>query len=422
MKQEKRFPGEEFTPEERAKADQMNLDESLVPPWTVPQPRSRTAAGFLQKERPELLRAFARTIYGEIPPRCEEIAFELVESSDSALDGLARRRQFVIHCRHRGLERRLHLLLYLPRETREEKVPVFLGLNFKGNHSTTKDPGVLYNIPKVYPTLRNSPRFRDNAAPRDQRGGDADRWCFEEVLKRGYASATMRHFDSYPDHPYGFEDSILRLFFEESVWNSPERPSAAISAWAWSLERAIDCLETVPEIDTSRILVHGLSRLGKTALWAGANDERIALAASFCSGTCGAKLSHRYFGEDFSWLNLWNPHWTVPRFKEYENRDREIPVDQNQLIGCIAPRLTFIASATEDDYADPRGEFLAAAEASKFYRLFGSGGLGTETQPPAGQLITGDIGYYLRSGGHNTTPEDWHALLDYADKKMKDER
>ena len=418
MKQEKRFPGEQFTPEEQAKADQMNLDEALVPPWSVPGPRSRTAAEFLREERPALLRAFAETIYGVIPPRCEETVFEPVESASGVLGGLAERRQFVIRCRNHGMEKKLHLLLYLPMK-RRGPVPIFFGLNFKGNHSTTDDPGVLYNIPKVYPTLRDSPRFTDNAAPRDQRGGDAGRWCFEKVLERGYAAATMRHYDAFPDRPLGFEDSILRLFFDAAVWNSPARPSAAISAWAWAISRAIDCLETQPEIDRSRIAVHGHSRLGKTALWAGANDERIALAVSCCSGTCGAKLSHRYFGEDFSWIDLWNPHWTVAKFKEFINRDREIPIDQNQLIGCIAPRLAFITSATEDDYADPKGEFLAGVEASKFYRLFGSDGIGTEQQPPAGTPLFGDIGYYLRSGGHNMTPENWDALLDYADRRLR---
>jgi len=415
---EKRFANENFSPEYQSMADRMNLDEAEIPSWTVPGPASSSGADFLCNERPGLLQQFARCIYGAVPSRCEGLDFDVIEECPAVFGGLATRREIVIRCSQRGKVRFLNLLLYLP-NARTGKVPVFFGLNFKGNHSSSTDPGVRFTITRRYPMLQNTIRKADNRAGIEEHGSDASRWCFETVLRRGYAAATVCYYDLYPDHPMGFNDSILPLFFDEKLFLSSERPCGAISAWAWGISRAVDCLEAQPEIDARRIAVHGHSRLGKTALWAGANDERIALTISCCSGTLGAKLSHRYFGEDFAWIDLWNPHWTIPVFKRYVQHDAEIPVDQNQLIGCIAPRLAYITSATADEYADPHGEFLSGNKASPFYRLFGSEGIGTDRMPAPGIALKGDIGYYLRAGEHNICPENWSALLDYADFHWK---
>lgn len=411
----KRFESENFPPEIQKKADQMNLDEALIPPYSVPVPSSSSASEFINIERKRLLSDFARYIYGEIPPRCEKTEFITVAEADDAFDGLAKRREIEIRCRSNGVSRTLNLLLYLPKY-QKGKVPVFFGMNFRGNHASCNDPGIRYTVTKRYPSIDNSPRKSDNRSPADVRGAEKDRLCLEKIIKRGYAAATMCYWDVYPDHPYGFNDSILPMFFDEQTFMSVRRPAGAISAWAWGYQRAVDCLEAQSEIDSCRIAVHGHSRLGKTALWAGANDTRIALTVSCCSGCLGAKLSRRYMGEDFSWIEQWNPHWTSPEFKKYIDRDRDIPVDQNQLIGCIAPRPVFIFSASEDEYADPKGEFLAAYEASQFYRLCGLRGLGTDTMPPPDTAVGEDIGYFCHTGDHNFYPGNWDVLLDFTDK------
>ena len=415
---EKRFASENFPPEIQAIADRMNLDESAVPAYTIPHVESKTAAEFLRDERAKILDGFNTYMYGAIPPRPAQMDAFVTSESPDAFGGLATRREIDIRCARNGIARTLHLLLYIPND-RHGKVPVFFGLNFKGNHACTDDPDVRFYLPHRYPTLNNSPRFADNRAEASERGIGSGRFCIETVLKRGYAAATMCLWDIYPDHPYGFEDSVLRMFFDEKVWTSAERPCGAISAWAWGISRAVDVLEMQSELDSGRIAVHGLSRLGKTALWAGANDSRIALTVSFCSGTCGAKLSHRYCGEDFAWIDLWNPHWMVPAFRQFIGHDAEIPVEQHQLIGCIAPRLCYIASATEDVYAEPYGEYLSAKSASEYYALFGSDGLELDEMPAPTERNYGDIAYYLRTGAHNCTPENWDALLDYADRRLK---
>lgn len=429
MKNGKRFAGESLPEDIQRLADQMNLDESQVPPWTIPAVQSQSAREFAATERPALLKEFARCIYGALPPLPQVCTAQVIEEDRNAFDGLATRREIELLVANNGLERRLNILLYLPNEQLRngKPVPLFFGLNFRGNHASTRDLKVRFLVRKRYPTSPEFPaRICDNRATEEQRGSEEGRWCHEKVLQAGYATATLCLWDIYPDHPDGFEDSVLRLFFDSTIWTSPQRPSGAISAWAWGISRALDVLLPLPEIDEHCVIVHGLSRLGKTALWAGANDPRISLAVSICSGTCGAKLSHRYFGEDFSWIKQWNPHWTVPAFDGFVNHDAEIPVDQHQLLGCIAPRKVYVASATNDVYADPKGEYLAARAAGQFYALYGLAGLEnpegvtlTDELPPADRQVYGNVGYFLRTGEHNFTPENWDALLDYVRRELR---
>ncbi len=414
----KDFPSPE---EVKAISAGMNLKEEDVPAYALPVRRSATAAEFARKERPAILRDFTRLMYGEIPPRPDSMEVFVTEESPDAFGGLATRRELTVRCGRGNIVRTMYLLLYLPNERLHKgNIPVFFGLNFKGNHAASPDPDVRYYLPKRYPTLMNSARYADGRANPDERGLAADRFDMENVLKRGYATATVCLWDVYPDHPYGFEESMLRLFYEPEEWESENRRSTMISGWAWGISRAVDALEMQPELDRGRIFIHGLSRLGKAALWAGANDERAALTVSFCSGTLGAKIAHRYYGENYAWINLWNPYWSVPAFMPYVGHDADLPVDQHQLIACIAPRHCYIASASEDRYADPKGEFLSAAAASDWYRLFGSEGLGGDVMPDCGVEMNGDIGYYLRRGPHSCTPENWAALLDYADLHFPD--
>ena len=418
---EKRFADENFPPDIQERADRMNTDESKVPVVELPPlPISdhTTGSEFQTRIRPRLIAAFEKYMYGSVPPRCEELIFKQT-GEGPAFGGLGIRREVDIICRHKGMERTLHLLLFLPAKA-EGKVPVFFGLNFKGNHSVSTDPDVIYHPFERYaPVNPNSLRQADGRLDESGRGKAAGRWDVENVLKRGYATATMCYFDIYPDVPAGFEKSIMRMFYTPEVWNSSQRDSGAISAWVWGVQRALDYLETVPEIDSSKMMVHGHSRLGKTALWAGAVDQRIALTISNCSGTCGAKLAHRYFGENFEWIHFWNPHWVIPEFKKYICHDTEYPIDQHMLMAAIAPRLLYVASGSLDEYADPRGEFEAAVAASPAWRLSGGSGTGTASFPACGKLIGKEIGYYLREGEHDFTPENWRVLMDFADARIK---
>ena len=406
----KQFADQNLPDYMQEKADRMNLFEEDVPPY-VPVALPFNENSDPREVRKATLELFAREMYGEIPPCCDELTFA-VRSEGSAFNGLAVRKEIDITCRHNGIERIMHMLIYLPVQVKG-KVPCFFTLNFKGNHTTTFDPEVTF-----YPFEPYHSEYAwhsDGRATEDQRGLKAFQWEYETVLKAGFASATICYFDIFPDHPQGFAKSVMPMFYSEEEWNSPQRKSGAISAWSWGVSRALDVLCRLPEIDSGRIAVAGLSRLGKVALWAGANDERIKLAISICSGTGGAKMTRRYFGENMEWLENWRTYWFVPGFFQYTRRDTEIPFDQQQMMACIAPRKMLVASASNDGYADPRGEFLAAKAASKAWEFYNLRGIDENAQFPApGESVGKDcVHYYLRIGEHSFTPENWSDILSF---------
>lgn len=390
-----------------------NSDEAKVTSYRLPDPlvaangRRVENAQDWRKRRAELVALFEANIYGTAPrPRRQR--YILDEQDPAALGGLAVRRQVTILLDGRRDGPQMRVLLYLPAAARGP-VPVFLGPNFHGNQAVHPDPAIFITPGWVTP----APGIRKGSATLHSRGIDASEWPVEAILKAGYGVATYFTGDLYPDGDNKVAESIQPVF-----GTNPSDPQhwGAIATWAWGLSRAYDYLATDRAVDPRRVIVFGHSRYGKAALWAGARDERFAMVIANNSGEGGAALYRRNFGET---IRVMNNYWFAPRFKTFAEREGDLPVDAHMLIALAAPRPVYIASATDDWWADPRGEFLAAKGADPVYRLLGAGELDAREMPTADRPIQSRIGYHIRSGPHALTASDWNHFIAFADRWLR---
>ncbi|MBE9511237.1 MAG: acetylxylan esterase [Bacteroidetes bacterium] len=395
-------------------------EEDKVPFYTLPEilisgegKKIDNTYEWLQIRRPEILDMFRHQVYGKVPENEIKVSFVPSETKYMALSGKAVRKEISIIVSNGIDSVNISLLIYLP-DKKSQPVPLFIGLNFYGNHTINSDPGI--TITQSW--MRNKKEFyiTENKATDMSRGVRQSCWPVEKILDRGYGLATIYYGDIDPDYDDGFKNGIHPLFYKGNRQNPAPDEWGSISTWAWGLSKAMDYFEIDPDIDQNKVIVFGHSRLGKTALWAGARDSRFAIVISNNSGCGGAALSRRAFGETVKRINTVFPHWFCKNFHQYNNNEEKLPVDQHMLISLIAPRPVYIASASEDLWADPKGEFLSAMLAEKVYKLFGKEGLGVTEMPEENQPVNqGYIGYHIRHGKHDITWYDWQNYLDFAD-------
>lgn len=366
-----------------------------MPAYTLPDPltaadgrKITTSEEWKTIRRPEVLELFRKHVYGRVPPTPYEKSFKVVRQDTGAMDGAATLKQVEVAVSHGSKSLTIHVILFIPNKA-PKPVPTFLLICNRG-------------LDNIDPTRQKKSEF----------------WPAEEAVARGYGIAAFYNADVDPDKDDGFKDGIHGIL-DEGV--RPPDAWGTIAAWAWGASRVMDYFETDQDVAKDKVAVIGHSRGGKTALWAGAQDERFSLVISNDSGCTGASLSRRVFKarESVARINKSFPHWFCETYKSYADREEALPVDQHLLIALMAPRAVAVASASQDFGADPRGEFLSVVRAEPVFRLFGRG-LGTDQMPAIGQAVHGDgVHYHLREGKHNLMLFDWQAYFDFADRCFK---
>lgn len=395
-----------------------NYDESKIPPYTIPDllvgesgEKINSNREWETNRRSEILALFEEHMYGKTPDF--EYKTEIFRRRLPApkLQEIATQEEVVIDLSNQHGRIRLNMLLTLPKGY-SGQVPVFVGLNFHGNHVTSDNPEV--SLTSNYVINTSSLKITKHRAGESLRGKRSARWPVEMILKNGYGLATIHCGDIDPDFDDGFKNGVHALLGAQpraDQWGT-------IAAWAWGLSRAMDYFETDHRIDQERVAVIGHSRLGKAALWAGASDPRFALVISNNSGCGGAALSRRRIGETVEAINSNFPHWFCGNFKKYNKNEDNLPLDQHMLIALMAPRPVYVASATEDQWADPKGEYVSLLLAGQVYKLYGTEILQGDQPPPSTPVHAGKQGYHLRSGPHDITPYDWQHYLEFAENYL----
>ncbi len=373
---------------------QFNYYEEKVPDYILPDPlitnngKKVTSPRLWRKvRRQEILELFREYVYGRVPSTPYEKSFTIVNEDRNAMDGAAALKQVDITIAADNKSLVIHLTLFVPNNA-QKPVPLYLLIN-------NRDPA------NTDPTRKEKSEF----------------WPAEEVITRGYGIAVFSNADVDPDNFDDFRNGI------HGVLDRGERKGDAwgtIAAWAWGASRCMDYFEIDKDINHKKIAVLGHSRGGKTALWAGAEDERFALVISNESGCGGAALARRRFGETVARINSSFPHWFCSNYKKYGNNEDALPVDMHMLMTLIAPRAVYVTSASEDLWADPRGSYLSLYHSVPVFRLLKTGTVLSEAMPPLDkQIISGKVAYHVREGTHNLLLKDWNWLMDFGDIVLK---
>lgn len=387
-----------------ALAEQQALPDPFV---MMDGTRIATAEDWYQKRRPELKLLFQHYIYGYMPGPVP-IKADIEAPDTEILGGKGRLRQVAISFPSLPEDApRVHLAVFLPKGAAD--VPVFIAMNKCGNHTVLADPAILIN-PEAY-IHKECP-----GPPESIRGNDTNFWCIPYLIDRGYAFATFHESDIDPDfddftngiHPY-FPDLGCP---DECKWGT-------IAAWAWGIQRCVDYLVSAPGIDKNRICVTGHSRRGKTALLAGAFDERIALVVPHQSGTGGAALSRDNDQETVERINRVFPHWFNDMYPKFGGHEAKLPIDQHLLMALVAPRPLLDTMGLQDKWANYDSSLRALRAAAPVWKLLGAKGMagdGVLTEPQGiAKENAGSVLQYRRDTKHTMDQGYWKAILDFAD-------
>jgi hypothetical protein len=390
----------------------VNYDEAKVGSYTLPDPLKlnngkpvRNAKTWYTKRRPEIEAIFETQQYGRDPGRPADESFDVTDKGTPALNGKAIRRQVTISFSKDASWPKIHLLIYLPAAA-HKPVPMFFTINFGAVQNAVDDPGITPDEiwdPKTNTKIPAS------------RGRNFGRINVDALLDAGFGVATFYYGDIDPDYPSGFSNGIRARYLKAGETDRAPDEWGSIAAWAWGMSRVEDYFETDTGINAKRVAIHGVSRLGKTVMWAGAHDQRFAAVIASCSGEGGAALSHRDYGETIAHLTAPSryPYQFAANYAKYAGFPDSAPMDANLLIALVAPRPLLLQTGNSDYWSDPKGEFLAEVAAGPVYKLLGKDPLDTDVWPAAKQPIFHDLAYYMHDGGHGMVPSDWDIYVEF---------
>lgn len=374
---------------------QFNYDEEQVPAYTLPDPlvasngsKIVTADDWNKRRREELMELFRSHVYGRRPDVEYSIRFEQTKVLEGVFEGAATGRSMtaIITVADRSFS--FQFVVFVPNK-RKKAVAAVVHINNR-----------------YFISLEKAASEHDPF------------WPARTIIERGYATASFHTSHVDPDRKDGYADGIRSFFANgqapaDEVWRS-------LSAWGWAASRVLDYLDSLDAIDGTRVAVVGHSRGGKTSLWAACEDTRFAIAYSNDSGCGGAALSRRAYGETVGRITTSFPHWFCKPYSEYADRESELPVDQHEVMALIAPRGVYVASADEDLWADPRGEYASLVAAAPVFRLLNKNAISNPLMPALNQpRVSGQTGYHIRTGGHGLGDTDWTWFLNFTDRLLK---
>lgn len=382
----------------------VNYDEARVPAHVLP-PALVTAEGrrvttpeeWFAVRRPQILALFGNLVYGVVPePKSPvRVSYEVVREDRTFLDGTGTRRDVRIRFENEKGKAEMLILVFVPHAA-PKPAPVFMLNTFDNTHGDAFDL-----------STNSSGRFRSGPP-------------IAELFRHGYAFVAVYQADLTSHNEVSFSQGIHPLFYRDHQSFPKANEWGVISAVAWGASRALDYLQTDRELDAKRVALMGHSKMGKTTLWAAAQDQRFALAIAAQSGCAGAAPWRRKTGETLEKMVTRFPYWLCRNAWKFVNNEDDLPVDQHMLLACIAPRPVYISSGVEDRWADPQGQYEAAYQAGEVYRLLGKHGLSSAAPPPVGEAVVhSDVGYHNRPGGHSVELFDWLKFIEFADYHLK---
>ena len=424
-----------------AVASKPNYDESKIPPFTLEDPlafadgRKLADASEWPARRKEILDIFAREMYGQPPPPPETVETELVEEG-TTLEGHAIRRQYRMWFKPGKTGPHIDWIVFIPNaisvsKPRKENgrvvcenpapVPVILFLNYGGNQELATEKEIVFPEGTFLRDGFNKEKFEATRG-RLRRTDGRYHFPLETIAARGYAVISACYGQVSPDievrKRQKEKDAYTHIF---DLWPKRDEKRAdnttALGAWAWALSRGLDLAERIPEIDAKRSVATGCSRLAKTALLAAARDERFAVCVPVQTGGGGCPLSKHFFGENVSTEMKTFPHWFCKAYSKYIDNERAMPFDQHLLLASIAPRALLVLGYN-NDWFDPKGEYLACRAASPVWTFLGRKGLPGGEYPESydTSLVGPSLGFARRGGAHGIAGYDWWWMLDFADR------